>query len=259
MRRAGLTETPVRHGGPTEGAVMHTGPGGHRAGDPAEAAVPRAGLTGPPAGLAEVLAARDERAARQRDLLADTGAVVSLTVVVPGAVKRSAVVERVFAAAAQAVAVELASRGWAVRRRVERHLPTGPELQLSVAARPVPLKAAMTALEDAHPWGRLWDVDVVTADGPLGRLDVGGAARCCLVCSGPAMPCARSGGTMPPRWRPRGGRSRRVRLPRRPPGFRPGAPPRRSARWRPRRCAPRRGWHRNPDWSPRWTTAPTTT
>lgn len=142
--------------------------------------------------LAAVLAARDARADLQRRLLRDAPAVVSLTVVTPGPVKRTPTVERVFAAAATAVSTGLARRGWAAHVRVERHEETGPELLLAVRAAPTDLKRALVSLEEGHPWGRLWDLDVVTTDGPLSRTRTGSPPRACLVCDEPAAGCSRS-------------------------------------------------------------------
>ena len=145
-------------------------------------------------GLDAVLRARELRADRQRLLLAGTGRpVLSLTVVAPGPIKNSPRIERVFGAAATAVTEALAGAGWPVVARTESHGPTGPELQSAVAARPTDLKRALVALEEAHPWGRLWDLDVVTEAGPFSRVEVGVPARRCLVCAADGAGCARAG------------------------------------------------------------------
>lgn len=148
--------------------------------------------TGTP-GLAQVLVAREERARRQRDLIAATDCpVLSLTMVSPGPVKCSRSIERVFAAAATVIGVRLADSGWPVVARAEVHAITGPELQWAVRAPASRLKAAMVELEERNPWGRLWDIDVVVADGPLARTEGGAPPRRCLVCDDPAVGCARS-------------------------------------------------------------------
>ena len=55
------------------------------------------------------------------------------------------------------------------------------------------LKSATTDLEEHHPLGRLWDLDVITASGTgLSRLQLGRPARRCLLCSRPARECGRS-------------------------------------------------------------------
>jgi len=143
--------------------------------------------------LAAVLAARDARALAQRELIERTGqAVLSLSVVAPGTVKDSAQIKRVFAEAAAEISVLLIGSGCSVAARVEQHHETGPELMAAVAAQPESLKRAVISLEEQHPWGRLWDIDVVTDTGPLSRVELGVDPRRCLVCQRDAAGCARS-------------------------------------------------------------------
>lgn len=152
---------------------------------------------GPAVGLSEVLAAREARAAAQTELLAGMGAgeaLLSATLRVPGPVKTSAVLEEVFARVCRA-ACEAVGASRVVRRR-QLGGPTGPELLLVVRLEPLELKRRMMALERAHPLGALVDLDVVVAaDGrprPVSRAELGAPGRPCLVCGGPAKPCARS-------------------------------------------------------------------
>lgn len=141
--------------------------------------------------LGELLSAREGRQLRQRELIAASGnPVLSVTMVAPGPVKSSWAIGRRFAVAAATVGVELA--GWPVTGRSEQHGPTGPELLLSVAVRPEVLKRWAVGIENAHPWGRLWDLDVVTAAGPLPRATVGEHPRRCVICDDDAAGCARS-------------------------------------------------------------------
>ncbi|MDR1431270.1 MAG: citrate lyase holo-[acyl-carrier protein] synthase [Propionibacteriaceae bacterium] len=143
--------------------------------------------------LPAVLAARDDRALRQAELHRRSGEpVVSLTIVSPGPVKQSPAIERLFGLAAKSIAVELAQHGWTAPGRVELHTATGPELQLAVAAPAEKLKLAMVRLEDGHPWGRLWDIDVVLPNGPLSREQLGLPRRRCLICREDAASCSRS-------------------------------------------------------------------
>ncbi len=160
-----------------------------------------AGIADPPASqevsLPEMLAARDRRAARQRDLIArHRTPVVSLTAVMPGPVKDTPLTRRLVAAGVEAVLATLAGRGWAVLERLDAAGPTGAETQLAVAAAPRPLKQALLALEESHPLGRLWDIDVLADEGEglrvLSRREFGLPPRACLVCGGPAHACARS-------------------------------------------------------------------
>ncbi len=141
-----------------------------------------------------MLARRDARQHRQHDLLDRhrERPVVSFTVVTPGPVKMSSQVLRVFELGVSAVMETLAARQWAVLEADEVRAPTGPEWLASVAAPPMALKRALVELEATLSMGRLWDVDVLTIDGPLSRTSLGCDARRCLVCERPAHACARS-------------------------------------------------------------------
>lgn len=159
-----------------------------------------------------MLARREARQHRQRQLLDHPGGpLVGVTVVSPGPVKSSALIDRVFEAGCQAVRARLADQGWMIAAAEEHRGGTGPELLLAVMAAagdhsagqptsgsggppvfPEQVKRALVDLEESHPWGRLWDLDVITADGPLSRAAFGLPGRRCLICGGPAHACARS-------------------------------------------------------------------
>lgn len=146
-----------------------------------------------------VLARREARQAEQAELARRTGAaLICLTIVAPGPDKDGPAVRAAFEAGARACTDLLAARGWAERGRHATDAPTGPELLLAVDADPAAVKAALVALEDAEPAGRLWDLDVVAglgADGLpliLGRRALGLPPRRCLVCDADAAACARS-------------------------------------------------------------------
>lgn len=56
------------------------------------------------------------------------------------------------------------------------------------------IKKKMTEIEEYHPLGRLFDIDVIGPDGvPLSRTQFGLPARTCMVCGENAKICARSG------------------------------------------------------------------
>jgi len=151
-------------------------------------------LAAPSVGLEQLLAAREQRAARQSAALAWFGKpLVSITVVTPGPVKDGALPRRVLAEALRALEASLGGRQWPVMARQVLQLETGPEALYVVQADAGGLKSLAIELEDRHPWGRLWDLDVI-APGPriLSRKDLGFAARRCLVCEQPAAACGRS-------------------------------------------------------------------
>ena len=152
-----------------------------------------------PVEVADMLAARDRRAAGQRTLLARYRcAVVSLTAVMPGPVKDTPLTRATVAAGVDAVLAVVALAGWPVLERLDHGGPTGAEVLLAVAAPARALKRALIEIEEDHALGRLWDIDVLDINpvsgtvAILSRKDYGLPPRSCLVCGGPAHACARA-------------------------------------------------------------------
>jgi holo-ACP synthase len=144
--------------------------------------------------LEQILTARERRAARQSAALARfEQPLVSMTVVMPGPVKDGLLPRRVLEVAAWELNALAASSNWPVLSREVLWPETGPEAIYVIAAEPELLKSAAVELEDQHPLGRLWDLDVI-APGPrlLSRKQLSVPARRCLVCERPAFECGRS-------------------------------------------------------------------
>ena len=162
-----------------------------------------------PITLDELLASRDARHAMQQKLMAEHSGktLVCLTVVMPGSVKRNQQSLTVARAAVKAMRkaynisddllpeTELLTnelKTEAGECLVERDLNTGYEAYLIT---PLPLleaKRVAVDIEDTHPLGRLFDIDVIDAQGiPVSRDRVGGQPRRCLVCDHEARYCMR--------------------------------------------------------------------
>ena len=162
-----------------------------------------------PITLDELLASRDARHAMQQKLMAEHSGktLVCLTVVMPGSVKRNQQSLTVARAAVKAMRkaynisddllpeTELLTNELKIVTReclVERDLNTGYEAYLIT---PLPLleaKRVAVDIEDTHPLGRLFDIDVIDAQGiPVSRDRVGGQPRRCLVCDHEARYCMR--------------------------------------------------------------------
>jgi holo-ACP synthase len=151
----------------------------------------------------EVLASREQRAARQKQLLAGfarAGAsgrqsradavLVCFTPVSPGPAKDSSRWRAVFELGCRAVEKTLARSGVPILHREERLLPTGPEGFFLLAAAPRRIKRLMVQVEEEHTAGRLFDLDVLDSRGThLSRRDLGLPGRTCLVCDRPAACC----------------------------------------------------------------------
>lgn len=147
-----------------------------------------------PVSLAQMLARRDARAAAQQRLLAEHGLpLLQLGLVWPGPVKDTAASRQLFALGLAALRALLDAAGLVVRAEERCSAVTGPEALLVVEADASDLKRRLLALEDGHPLGRLWDIDVIGTDGlGISRGRLGLPPRRCLLCEQPAHACARS-------------------------------------------------------------------
>ena len=162
-----------------------------------------------PITLDELLASRDARHAMQQKLMAEHSGktLVCLTVVMPGSVKRNQQSLIVARAAVKAMRkaynisddllpeTELLTNELKTETReclVERDLNTGYEAYLITSLPLLEAKRVAVDIEDTHPLGRLFDIDVIDAQGiPVSRDRVGGQPRRCLVCDHEARYCMR--------------------------------------------------------------------
>ena len=148
-----------------------------------------------PVSLEQLLDAREQRVARQKVALDQYGkTILSLTLVFPGPIKDSPSLRFVFAEALVAIDTLLVSRGWQVVGREYLSRPVGQEALLVVDCPAQSLKWGLVQLEDEHPLGRLWDMDVICPEQcrAVSRAQLLLAPRKCLVCGEAAHACARS-------------------------------------------------------------------
>lgn len=147
-------------------------------------------LSGIPVELAAMLAAREERAARQAAWLEKYAVpLLSFTLNIPGPVKTSPDLRRAFDAGLLALEDALGAAGLSPMTRTEIHAPTGDEGLLAIDGDAEAIKEIATRIEEEHPLGRLFDMDVLSADGTKLSRSV---PRRCLLCTEQAQNCARS-------------------------------------------------------------------
>ena len=136
--------------------------------------------------LQMVLSAREERVRLQEEMRKAHGcAVLSFTMNIAGPVKISPLIERAFDEGLHLLSQQLPLRAL-VCRDVRREV-TGCQALMALRMDAVQLKRICTSIEDASPLGRLFDMDVIDADGmKLSRE----SQRGCLVCGKPGRFCA---------------------------------------------------------------------
>lgn len=137
--------------------------------------------------LAEMLAAREARAAAQQELLGRYGKpLVCLTMNIPGEVKNAPLIQYAFSHAVARIRASLADAPLCFRQALA---PTGCEAFFVYDLPAAQIKQRMVAIEEAGEIGRLFDIDVLDAAG--GKLSRP-LPRACVICGGPAAVCARS-------------------------------------------------------------------
>ena len=140
--------------------------------------------------LDQMLAAREARAMRQLALNREYGApLISFSMNIPGPVKDSPLIRRGFQVGCAMLDHRLPSS--AVKHREILRAVTGWEATYVLDMDALRIKEITTAIEDALPLGRLFDMDVLdTGLNKLDREQVGGKVRGCIVCGAPGRGCA---------------------------------------------------------------------
>lgn len=138
--------------------------------------------------LLDILQARESRAQRQQELLAKYRVpLVCFTMNIAGPVKVTPLIQRGFYAGLDQLDRQLPFE--AIRFQQVQELPTGCEAIFAVDAPARKLKQICTDIEQNHPLGRLFDMDVIGLDGiKLERP----TQRGCIVCGAPGRACAAS-------------------------------------------------------------------
>ncbi len=148
-------------------------------------------LNGTHVELPAMLMAREARAAAQTACRhAHPGcALISFGLNIPGPVKTNDDLRRLFDDGLSSIEACLSKLEFPVVQKLEHHAATGDEAILAVDGDANAIKAAATKLEETHPLGRLFDIDVLDESGnKLSRA----VPRRCLLCGEQAQVCARS-------------------------------------------------------------------
>lgn len=147
-------------------------------------------FNGPPVELHAMLTAREERAARQDAWLKQYQCpLLSFTLNIPGPVKTAPELRHVFEEGLSALEERLRRAQLSPIAQIEVHAATGNEALFAIKGDAAALKEICIALEESHPLGRLFDLDILAADGTkLSRP----SPRRCLLCGEQAQVCARS-------------------------------------------------------------------
>lgn len=151
--------------------------------------------SGPKVSLQQLLDCKEQRAFRQREWISvHSLPLVSFSINMVGAIKKNELSSRAFHAGFQAIIDECLSTDIPIVAIEEIVAATGYEALFAVKATSyTQLKHAMVNIEDSHPLGRLFDIDVIDIDGrPISRDSFNLPRRRCFVCQQEAKLCARN-------------------------------------------------------------------
>ena len=114
--------------------------------------------------------------------------VISFCMNIPGPVKTNPDIEKVFHSGVQEIMGFLLNSGIQILESAEYNEKTGNELLLAIDCTDSKcIKNAMTRIEETHPLGRLFDIDVLDPDGvKMSR----NTFRKCFICNCQAQECA---------------------------------------------------------------------
>ncbi len=155
---------------------------------------PRIHLPGEAVEVADMLQARDGRAAAQKKLLAKYGQpLLCFTMNIPGPVKTSLLIRLGFLEGVRRLETALSKAKIPVLYKKQIAYKTGYEEYYVLQGDAQEIKKIAAGIENQDKVGRLFDMDVLDVDGrKLSRSELGLPGRLCLVCDEPAQACARS-------------------------------------------------------------------
>ena len=140
--------------------------------------------------LTDMLLCRERRAQIQDTFLSQYHCpVISFCMNIPGPVKTNEQIRAAFESGKTALLTLLEQSSAEIKNFLEIHEKTGDELLLAVDYSAQDIKDLTTEIEETHPVGRLFDLDVIDTDGQkLSR----NTYRKCIICGCQAQECART-------------------------------------------------------------------
>ncbi|RKS87725.1 holo-ACP synthase [Orbus hercynius] len=148
-----------------------------------------------PITLHELLDAKEKRVALQHRLLKQYRLpLISLTITLPGAVKLNGCALFLFRQAQQQIIQYYQQHHITCLKTIEHIQATGSEGFFVLDMPELSLKQACIDLEQQHPLGRLWDIDVLSPATltSISRTQLGYPPRQCLICDNNAKICGRA-------------------------------------------------------------------
>lgn len=144
--------------------------------------------------LTDILRARDSRVQYQKYLKYKYGStIVSYKLNIPGPVKYNPLIKEIFDEGLKAFKDNLKDVSKKLKNEHISYRNSGPEYFAVFDVEADTIKRLTTNIEENHPLGRLYDFDVLDAEGShISRKELGMSPRKCLLCEKDAFECGRS-------------------------------------------------------------------
>lgn len=142
----------------------------------------------------EILKSREDRALIQERLIHKYSLpIISFTLNIPGPKKDSLDYRNIHDVGMDIILDKLKKTQYNIVYMEKFHKVTGPEGYFSINIDPIELKCITVSIENEHPLGRLFDMDVFNGKRfQITRADIGLNPRKCLICEDNAKVCSRS-------------------------------------------------------------------
>lgn len=144
--------------------------------------------------MAKILDARENRVQIQQEMLQKSpSCLLSFTLNIPGSVKVFPYTKWTYEVGISIILKGISLLNGVIIEQKEVKKDTGWEAFFTLNLHPEDMKAYLLEQEEQHPLGRLFDFDILRADGSkLSRQELGFLERTCLLCGNPAFLCGRS-------------------------------------------------------------------
>lgn len=162
--------------------------------------VPEVFKIGKQVDLPAMLDAREERVSIQRNLLSklnadNQGSLLLMTMAIPGPIKENVILNQAFDEVLEEVLNVLGPNN--IIQKEKREKVTGLEFYVLSMLSPQEMKEQMIKIEEEHPLGRLFDLDVIKFNKAseiegVSRTQFNWPVRRCFICDQPAKECGRS-------------------------------------------------------------------
>lgn len=144
--------------------------------------------------LDEILSSREDRRLKQEEIISKYPfSLISFTLNIPGEIKDSQLFRRIHNAGMGTIVKHLEKKSLEVIYKEKHYKTTGPEGFISVDSEPISLKQLAIDIEENHPLGRIFDIDIFDSNhNQISRVQINMETRQCLLCKEKAVNCIRS-------------------------------------------------------------------